>query len=60
VRVTYYQVTDESALIAWGPRIASLDLAFGIRGMYKKEQEKTTPNIKIRRNVVEQETVAIR
>ena len=40
------KVTDEREVIAWGPRIASLDLAFRIRGMYKSEQKNTTPNIK--------------
>jgi hypothetical protein len=40
------KVTDEREVIAWGPRIASLDLAFRIRGMSKGEQERKTPNIK--------------
>jgi len=40
------KVTDDREVIAWGPRIASLDLAFRIRGMYKSERKKTTSNIK--------------
>ena len=39
------KITDEREVIAWGPRIASLELAFRIRGMYKSEQERKTPHI---------------
>ncbi len=40
------KITDEREVIAWVPCIASLELAFRIRGMYKSEQQRKAPNIK--------------